>query len=78
MRSRFETEARGNGSFLSSLVPLFQNESKCETFLMKMANCKAAAFLKRILQGLQILSPALLKQTRTEKAFGKKKETVER
>ena len=23
-------------SFPSSLVPLFQNESKCETFLMKM------------------------------------------
>ena len=41
MRSRFETEARGNGSFLSSLVPLFQNESKCETFLMKMSSARS-------------------------------------
>ena len=27
---------RLNRPFLSSLVPLFQNESKCETILMKM------------------------------------------
>ena len=27
-----------NGPFLSSLVPLFQNESKCETFQMKMTS----------------------------------------
>ena len=36
----FGAAMRSNRPFLSSLVPLLQSESKCETILMKMTlNC---------------------------------------
>ena len=35
-----------NWSFPSSLVPLFQNESKCETFHMKMSSACSFIFMQ--------------------------------
>ena len=35
-----------NRPFPSSLVPLFQNESKCETFLMKMSSACSFIFMQ--------------------------------
>ena len=35
-----------NGPFPSSLVPLFQNESKCETFHMKMSSACSFIFMQ--------------------------------
>ena len=34
------------GHFRVSLVPLFQNESKCETFLMKMSSACSFIFMQ--------------------------------
>ena len=36
----------GNRLFASSLVPLFQNESKCETFHMKMSSACSFIFMQ--------------------------------
>ena len=35
-----------NRPFPSSLVPLFENESKCETFLMKMSSACSFIFMQ--------------------------------
>ena len=35
-----------NRPFSSSLVPLFQNESKCETFHMKMSSAGSFIFMQ--------------------------------
>ena len=35
-----------NGPFASSLMPLFQNESKCETFHMKMCSTRSFIFMQ--------------------------------
>ena len=35
-----------NRPFPNSLVPLFQNESKCETFLMKMSSACSFIFMQ--------------------------------
>ena len=41
-----EMRAGCNRPFPSSLVPLFQNESKCETFLMKMSSACSFIFMQ--------------------------------
>ena len=37
---------RENRPFPSSFVPLFQNESKCETFHMKMSSARSFIFMQ--------------------------------
>ena len=42
------TNRQGNRPFPSSLVPLFQNESKCETFHMKISSACSFIFMQII------------------------------
>ena len=46
MISRENLSNNGNRPFRSSHVPLFQNESKCETFHMKMSSARSFIFMQ--------------------------------
>ena len=44
--TRLNSAERSNRPFPSSLVPLFQSESKCKTFLMKMSSACSFIFMQ--------------------------------
>ena len=44
--TRLDSAERSNRPFLSSLVPLFQSESKCQTFHMKMSSACSFFFMQ--------------------------------
>ena len=46
VKGSFQKATESNRPFPSSLVPLFQNESKCETFHMKMSSARSFFFMQ--------------------------------